>query len=264
MNVKTGTLLSIMMFFEYFVWGAWYVTMGTYMSENLHSSGVQIGAAYSALAIATMISPFFVGMIADRYFSAQKMMGVLHLVGAVLLYLAIQVSDNTIFYWIILVYSLLYMPTIALSNNVAFNQMHDPGKQFPAIRVFGTLGWIAAGFVIGQTGWEKTPNTFILAAAVSAVYGLYSFALPDTPPKAKTAESTSFGKSIGAEAMVLFKNKSYLIFFVSAILICIPLGLLLWICKPFPRGKRNGGCGRQNDPRTDFRSCFHSCHTIFI
>jgi MFS family permease len=84
MNVKTGTLLSIMMFFEYFVWGAWYVTMGTYMSENLHSSGVQIGAAYSALAIATMISPFFVGMIADRYFSAQKMMGVLHLVGAVL------------------------------------------------------------------------------------------------------------------------------------------------------------------------------------
>jgi len=150
-------------------------------------------------------------------------MGVLHLVGAVLLYLAIQVSDNTIFYWIILVYSLLYMPTIALSNNVAFSQMHDPGKQFPAIRVFGTLGWIAAGFVIGQTGWEKTRNTFILAAVVSAVDGLYSFALPDTPPKAKTAESTSFGKSIGAEAMVLFKNKSYLIFFVSAILICIPL-----------------------------------------
>jgi len=223
MNANKGMLLSIMMFFEYFVWGAWYVTMGTYMSENLNSSGVQIGAAYSALAIATMISPFLVGMVADRYFSAQKMMGILHLVGAVLLYLAIQVTDNTLFYWIILVYSLLYMPTIALSNNVAFNQMHDPGKQFPAIRVFGTLGWIAAGFVIGQTRWEKTPNTFILAAAVSAIFGLFSFALPDTPPKAKTAETTSFGKSIGAEAMVLFRNRSYLIFFISAILICIPL-----------------------------------------
>jgi nucleoside transporter len=223
MNAKTGTQLSIMMFFEYFVWGAWYVTMGTYMSENLHSSGVQIGAAYSALAIATMISPFLVGMVADRYFSAQKLMGLLHLAGAVLLYLAIQVNDNTVFYWIILVYSLLYMPTIALSNNVAFTQMHDPGKQFPAIRVFGTLGWIGSGFVIGQTGWEKTPNTFLLAAAVSAIYGLYSFTLPNTPPKAKTAERTSFGKSIGAEAMVLFRDNSYLIFFIAAILICIPL-----------------------------------------
>ena len=223
MNTKTSVQLSIMMFFEYFVWGAWYVTMGTYMSEHLHSTGVQIGAAYSALAIATMISPFFVGMIADRYFYAQKLNGVLHLIGAVLLYLAIQVTDNTVFYWIILVYSLLYMPTIGLSNNVAFSQMRDPGKQFPAIRVFGTLGWIASGFVIGQTRWEKTPNTFILAAVVSALYGLYSFTLPSTPPKAKTAESTSFGKSIGAEAMVLFRDKSYLIFFIAAILICIPL-----------------------------------------
>ncbi|MBL7696644.1 MAG: nucleoside permease [Chitinophagaceae bacterium] len=223
MNAKTGAQLSIMMFLEYFVWGAWYVTMGTYMSVHLQSSDIQIGAAYSALAIATMISPFFVGMIADRYFSAQKLMGALHLVGAVLLYLAIQISDNTLFYWIIMLYSLLYMPTIALSNNVAFSQMTDPGKQFPGIRVFGTLGWIAAGFLIGQTGWEKTPNTFMLAAVVSAIYGLYSFSLPNTPPKAKTAESASFGKSIGAEAIVLFKNKSYLVFFISAILICIPL-----------------------------------------
>lgn len=223
MKSTTGAQLSIMMFLEYFVWGAWYVTMGTYMSVQLHSSDIQIGAAYSALAIATMISPFFVGMIADRYFAAQKLMGVLHLVGAVLLYLAIQIADNSLFYWIIMLYSLLYMPTIALSNNVAFSQMTDPGKQFPAIRVFGTLGWIAAGFLIGQTGWEKTPNTFILAAVVSAVYGIYSFTLPNTPPKAKTAETVSFGKSIGAEAIVLFKNKSYSIFFISAILICIPL-----------------------------------------
>jgi nucleoside transporter len=223
MSAKTGTLLSIMMFFEYFVWGSWYVTMSTYMSENLHSSGVQIGAAYSALAIATMISPFFVGMIADRYFSAQKLMGFLHFIGAFLLFFATRITDNTVFYWVILVYSLLYMPTIALSNSVAFNQMPDPGKQFPKIRVFGTLGWIAQGFVIGNLGWEKTPNTFLMAAAVSAILGLYSFALPDTPPRAKTSESVSFGKAIGSEAMVLLKNNAYLIFFIAAILICIPL-----------------------------------------
>lgn len=223
MNTKTVAQLSFMMFLEYFVWGAWYVTMGTYMSQHLQSSDIQIGAAYSALAIATMISPFFVGMIADRYFSAQKLMGVLHLVGAALLYLAITISDNTLFYWVVMLYSLLYMPTIALSNNVAFSQMSDPGKQFPAIRVFGSLGWIAQGFLIGTAGWEKTPNTFVLAAVSSALLGLYSFSLPHTPPRAKEASTTSIGKSIGAEAIVLFKNRSYSIFFISAILICIPL-----------------------------------------
>ena len=129
------------MLLEYFIWGAWYVTMGTYMSEFLKSSGVQIGAAYSALAIATMISPFFIGMVADRYFAAQRIMGFLHLIGAALLFFATQVMDNTAFYWVILFYSLLYMPTIALSNSIAFQQMTDPGKQFPWIRVFGTLGW---------------------------------------------------------------------------------------------------------------------------
>src|SRR5438128_9309973 len=117
MEVVTGIQLSAMLFLEYFVWGAWYVTMATYMGERLHATGVQIGAAYSALAIATMISPFFVGMIADRYFYAQKLNGILHIIGAILLYLAIQVTDNTVFYWIVLVYSLLYMPTIGLSNN---------------------------------------------------------------------------------------------------------------------------------------------------
>src|SRR5206468_294381 len=115
MKAKTGGLLAMMMFLEYFVWGAWYVTMGTYMGENLHSTGLQVGAAFSALAIATMISPFFVGMVADRFFAAQRIMGVLHLIGGVLLFLATKVTDNNAFYWVILFYSLLYMPTIALS-----------------------------------------------------------------------------------------------------------------------------------------------------
>ncbi|HNV27537.1 MAG TPA: nucleoside permease [Cyclobacteriaceae bacterium] len=216
------TKLSVMMLLEYFIWGAWYVTMGTYMSEFLHSSGVQIGAAYSALAIATMISPFFVGMVADRYFAAQRIMGVLHILGAVLLYFATQITDNTAFYWIIVFYSLLYMPTIALSNSIAFQQMTDPGKQFPWIRVFGTVGWIVAGFMIGNLGIEKTSNTWIMAAGASLTLGLISFLLPHTPPKGKTTE-TKAGSAIGTEALVLFKDKPYLIFFIAAILVCIPL-----------------------------------------
>lgn len=210
--------LSVMMLLEYFIWGAWYVTMGTYMSEFLGATGTQIGAAYSALAIATIISPFFVGMVADRFFAAQKIMGVLHLVGAALLYTATVVDNNSSFYWIILVYSLLYMPTIALSNSIAFGQMTDPGKQFPWIRVFGTLGWILAGVLISSLGLDKSSVTFEMAAIASLALGIISFVLPNTAPKGKTSESP-----LGTEAFVLFKDKPYLIFFIAAILVCIPL-----------------------------------------
>jgi nucleoside transporter len=211
-----------MMLLEYFIWGAWYVTLGTYMSTYLHSTPIQIGAAYGALAIATIISPFFIGLIADRYFSAQKIMGVLHLVGAALLYYATTISDNTVFYWLVIVYSMLYMPTIALSNSIAFGQMTDPGTQFPWIRVFGTAGWIMAGLLIGGFGLDNSPITFQMAAGSSALLGLFSFTLPNTPPKANTSD-TSWKSILGLEAFVLFKNRSYLIFFISAILICIPL-----------------------------------------
>lgn len=220
------------MFFEYFIWGAWYVTMGTYMGEHLHSTGLQIGAAFSALAIATIFSPFIVGMIADRYFAAQKLMGVFHLVGAALLFYATQVTDNTAFYWVILVYSLLYMPTIALSNSIAFAQMTDPGKQFPWIRVFGTLGWIVAGFLIGSLEIEKTASTFHIAAGASALLGLISFALPNTPPKGKTADASA-SKALGTDAFVLFKDKPYIIFFIAAILVCIPLSFYYGFANPF-------------------------------
>ena len=220
------------MFFQYFIWGAWYVTMGTYMKENLQSSDIQIGAAFSALAIATMISPFFVGMVADRFFSAQRIMGVLHLAGAALLFFATKLTNNTAFYWIILFYSLLYMPTIALTNSVAFFQMKDPGKEFPWIRVFGTLGWVVAGFLIGNLKIEKTPGTFQLASAVSVLLGLYSFALPNTPPKART-EGVSASTALGTDAMILFKSKSYMVFFTAAILICIPLAFYYGFANPF-------------------------------
>jgi len=219
-TVGVRTQLSFMMLLEYFIWGSWYVTLGTYMTEYLHASGTQIGAAYGALAIATIISPFFVGFIADKYFSAQRIMGVLHLVGAALLFLATRVTNNTSFYWIVLFYSMLYMPTIALSNNIAFSQMSDPGKQFPWIRVFGTLGWIVAGVLISKLGFDKENSivTFTMAAISSGILGLFSFVLPNTPPKGKTASS---GLDLGA--FVLFKNRPYLVFFIAAVLICIPL-----------------------------------------
>jgi nucleoside transporter len=232
MQTRTGILLGIMMFLEYFVWGSWYVTMGTYMGENLHSTAFQVGVTYGALAIATMISPFFVGMVADRFFAAQRIMGTLHLIGAVLLFLSTRITNNGSFYWIILFYSLLYMPTIALSNSVAFHQMKDPGRQFPWIRVFGTLGWIASGLILGNLEWEKSSASFFLASSVSALLGIYSFFLPNTPPKGKTADSTA-SKALGTEAFVLFRNKSYTIFFIAAILVCIPLSFYYGFANPY-------------------------------
>ena len=227
MKMKTGIMLAVMMFLQYYIWGAWYVTMGPYMDTLFKAEGQNIvdlakGATYGAGAIATILSPFFVGMIADRYFAAQKIMGVLHLVGAALLFYATKMTVTTSFYWVILAYSLLYMPTIALSNSVAFAQMTDPGKQFPWIRVFGTLGWIVAGIVISSLSIGASENTFIVAAIASTTLGLLSFILPNTPPKS-TSEKPSVAAIFGADAFVLLKDKSFLLFFIAAILICIPL-----------------------------------------
>ena len=237
MKMKTGIMLAVMMFLQYYIWGAWYVTMGPYMDTLFKAEGQNIvdlakGATYGAGAIATILSPFFVGMIADRYFAAQKIMGVLHLVGAALLFYATKMTVTTSFYWVILAYSLLYMPTIALSNSVAFAQMTDPGKQFPWIRVFGTLGWIAAGLIISKLGIEKSGTTFYVAAGVSVLLGLLSFALPNTPPKAQTEKASALS-ILGADAFVLFKNKSFFVFFIAAILICIPLSFYYGFANPF-------------------------------
>ena len=220
-----------MMFLQYFIWGAWYVTAATYMSKILNSSGAEIGNTYSAFAFAAIISPFFVGAIADRYFSAQKAMGALHLIGGLLLLYLTQVSSSFLFLLIVLFYSLMYMPTVALSNNIVFANVSDTGKVFPIIRFFGTFGWIIAGLVIGSNiifgqkfglGLEANnttlPYTFYIASGASILLGVFSFTLPDVPPKGKT-DSSSFG----LEALVLLKDKSYLIFFISAVLICIPL-----------------------------------------
>lgn len=231
MKQSTGISLALMMFLQYFIWSAWYVTMGTYMEASLGATGKDIGQAFSALALATMISPFFVGMIADRFFAAQKIMGVLHLVGALLLVAATRVENSQWFYWVILAYSLVYMPTVALSNSVAFAQMTDPGKQFPWIRVFGTAGWIVAGLLVGTWEIEKTPETFYLAAGVSVALGLLSFALPNTPPRGRVAGESS--ALFSRESLSIFKDRAYSIFFIAAILVCIPLAFYYGFANPF-------------------------------
>ena len=225
MKPTTRIQLSVLMFLEFFIWGAWYVTMGTYLDKVLHATGAQIGAAYSAMAIATVISPFFVGMIADRFFSAQKVLGILHLGGAILLFELTSIADPHAFSWVVLIYSLLYAPTLALANSVAFRQMQDPSKEFPSVRVFGTIGWIVTGWLLDKVFHISTDQlafTFKMAAVASVVLGLLSFFLPPTPPKAKGTKS-SFAQILGVDAFVLFKDTSFTIFFIASVLICIPL-----------------------------------------
>ena len=214
-----------MMFLEFFIWGGWFVTMGTFLSQSFNATGLQLANAYETQSIGAIIAPFIIGLIADRYFSAQKILGFLHLIGAFLLYMAGSSNEFSSFYPFVLFYMILYMPTLALVNSVAFRQMSDPSKEFPPIRVFGTVGWIIAGLVIGFLGWESEnllAYTFYLTASASAILGVFSFTLPSTPPTADKADY-SIKKILGLDALSLLKDKNYLIFFISSILICIPL-----------------------------------------
>ncbi|WP_426668090.1 nucleoside permease [Mucilaginibacter sp. McL0603] len=217
--------LSTMMFLEFFIWGSWFVTMGTYLANNLHATGLQNSGAYATQSWGAIIAPFIIGLIADRYFSAQKILGILHLMGAALMWYESTASDFSPFYLGILAYMIIYMPTLALVNSVSFKQMKNPDKEFPSIRVFGTIGWIVAGLLIGWLNWEhagKLSLTFEMAAIASLILGLISFTLPNTPP-AKRGQKTTLGDIIGLDSIGLLKNKSYLIFFLASVAICIPL-----------------------------------------
>ena len=223
--------LSFMMFLEFFIWGGWFVTLGIYLPNTLRSDGGQIAMAYSTQPWGAIIAPFIIGLIADRYFNAEKILGVLHMIGAVLMYMMYQATDFDTFYPYVLGYMIAYMPTLALVNSVSFNQMKNPEKEFSFIRVWGTIGWILAGLFISFVfKWDSSQgiqdgllkNTFMMTAAASIVLGLFSFTLPNTPPKGK-GEKVSLSDILGLDALKLLKDRNFLIFFISSILICVPL-----------------------------------------
>jgi nucleoside transporter len=217
--------LSLMMFLQFFVWGAWFVTLGTFLGLGLSASGSQISLAYLTQSLGAIIAPLIIGLIADQFFSAQKILAVLHLAGAVLLWLASDATGFGSFFPLILAYMVLYMPTLALVNSVSFRQMSDPERQFPGVRVLGTIGWIIAGLIIGWLGWEQGGElslTFKMAAVASLILGLFSFTLPATPPT-RRGEKSSVREMLGLEALGLLKSRSYLVFFLSSIAICVPL-----------------------------------------
>ena len=219
------------MFLEFFIWGGWFVTLGTFLSKNLHATDFDMANVFSTQSLGAIIAPFIVGMIADRYFNAERILGVLHLVGAVLMYQMYGAADMATFYPYVLAYMVLYMPTLALASSVSFRQLTNPEKQFSGIRIWGTIGWIVAGLAISYIfRWDAAAsegalkNTFLMSGVASLVLGVFSFALPKTPPvKLDETEKPSFASIIGLDAIKLLKDKNFFIFFISSVLICIPL-----------------------------------------
>jgi len=231
MNLTIKFQLSLMMFLNFFIWGVWFVTLGTFLTLDLQASGLQMSNVYSTQSWGAIIAPFIIGLIADRYFNAERILGALHLIGAVLMYQMYQAPDIQVFYPYVLAYMILFMPTLALINSVSFRQMHNPEKQFSAIRIWGTIGWIVAGLAISYVFmWDSGDkgllrNTFMLAAIASLIQGLHSFFLPKTPPVKKAGkEKAGISEILGLDAIKLLSDRNFLIFFVSSILICIPLG----------------------------------------
>jgi nucleoside transporter len=233
--------LSLMMFLEFFVWGSWYVTMGTFLGNNLKAQDQDISLAFSTQSFGAILAPFIVGLIADRYFQAQKILGIIHLLGAALMYALYSSQDFSGFFPLLFLYMVLFMPTLALVNSISFNQMKNPEKEFSVIRVWGTIGWVAAGFLISALAWDSQAglaegllkNTWIMASVVSLGLGIYSFTLPSTPPRAKSSGGFKLSEVLGLDALALLKHKNYAIFFLSSILICIPLAFYYQNASPF-------------------------------
>jgi nucleoside transporter len=232
--MKSGTRiqLSFMMFLEFFIWGSWFVTLGTFLAANLKASGLETASVFSTQSYGAIIAPFIIGLIADKYFNAEKILGILHLVGAGLMYMMFRAEDISTFYPYVFGYMVLYMPTLALVNSVSFRQMTNPEKEFSVIRVWGTIGWIVAGlsisYIFHWDGVESTQagmlkNTFAMGSIASLIMGVYAFTLPKTPPIKDKNQPDSIGAIIGLDAIKLLNNRNFLVFFISSILICIPL-----------------------------------------
>ena len=221
-----------MMFLQFFIWGGWFVTMGSYLAANLHASGAQTGLAYSTQSWGAIIAPFVVGLIADRYVNAERLLGALHIAGGLLMYALYSTREFAVFYPCVLAYMILYMPTLALVNAIAFRQMAEPARHFSGLRVWGTIGWIVAGLVISYLfAWDSRAgisrgllrNTFLMGSLASFALGVYSFTLPRTPPQPRSAGPVRLSQLLGLDALVLLRDRNFAVFFAASILICIPL-----------------------------------------
>ena len=228
--------LSVMMFIQFFIWGAWYVTAYLYLGK-IGFAGSEIAWTYSVGPIAGMISPFFVGMVADRFFATERILGVLHIAGGGAMYAAVMamqadVPDPTIINLLFFVHMLCYFPTLALTNSLTLHSMTDAEKQFPLIRVFGTIGWIAAGVFVSLQEWDAALDMFKIAAGAGIAMGVYCFTLPHTPPPQK-GKAVSAREILGLDALVLLKKPAYLTFMISSFLVCIPLAFYYQLAGKF-------------------------------
>jgi len=238
MNPQIRARLAVMMFLQFALWGSWFVTLGTYLLK-IGFDGLQVGAAFSTMNWGAILAPIIAGAMADRFFQAQKVMAVLHLVGAALLWWISTITDPTTFFWTLLAYAICYMPTLGLANAISFHQMTDPGRQFGLIRAFGTFGWIVVGFVVGLAapkllGYpiEATRLPLQLGACISLVLGLYALTLPATPP-ASAGQKPTVAQALGLQTLTLMKDRSFAVFVIGSLLICIPLSFYYSFANPF-------------------------------
>lgn len=212
-----------MNFLEFFVWGSWLTSLGAYLSTHLHFTGVQIGSIFATMGIAAMFMPGLLGIVADRWVNAERVLGLCHLAGAGLLFWAATVTDYGLLYWIMLFNSFVYMPTIALNNTVSYNVLekrdYNVVRDFPPIRVWGTIGFIVAMWIVDLNHWTVTSTQLYLSAGAAAVLGVYAFTLPACAPPGGTGEKRSLSSALGLDAFVLFRRKKMALFFLFALLL---------------------------------------------
>ena len=221
--------LTILSFLEFFIWGSWLITVGAYWFQNRQWSGAEFGAIFSTMGLSAIFMPALAGIVADRYLNAERLLGLCHLIGAVVLFYLPQVNDPGQFYWVLLFYMLFYMPTISLANTVSYTVLVGAGKdivkEFPPIRVWGTVGFIVAMWVVSLLRWETSALQFYVAASASVLLGLYAFTLPACPPKYAQTKSTSLTSLLGLQAFSLFRNYKMALFFLFAMLLGAALQL---------------------------------------